>query len=324
MLVISHVVAGRGLAPLPARKRAADAVTSGSLAISSLIRARTSAAVPMVPAGAVMSGSPAGAVGSWLVMTGLRGRVGAAAALAGRGGGGEAVGEGAALGALGVQRGLGAGGALGGGLGQGTGGVGLRLAGGLQGGVLAGCLLTGGVQCLAGGLPGRGQVGGGPLGVVPGGRGRGVAAALGGGPFGCRRCGLVLGVRGALHGGLQLPGQDSGLRLQLAGLLSGSSGAGFGGGPGVFGGVGGLPRRGGRLGGLGRLGGGGGRVRLGAAAGRFGLGHHGGCPLGIGLGDLAVSRDASASNWARWPSTAPGPSGAGAGAGTPAVPRSAL
>ena len=138
----------------------------------------------------------------------------------------------------------------------------------------------------------------------------------------------MLGVRGALPGGLQLPGQDSGLRLQLAGLLSGSQGAGFGGGPGVFGGVGGLPRRGGRLGGLGRPGRGGGRARLGAAAGRLGLGHHGGCPLGIGSATCpaarAVSRDASASNWARWPSTAPGavrPRGGGTACG---APRSAL
>jgi hypothetical protein len=69
MLAVSHDTAGSGLAPLPSGNRAAAAVTSGSAAISSLIRARIPAA-PVVPAGTVMSGSPAAAAAVPPVMAG--------------------------------------------------------------------------------------------------------------------------------------------------------------------------------------------------------------------------------------------------------------
>ena len=82
--------------------------------------------------------------------------------------GGELVGEGAALGALGVQGGLGALGARDRGAGELPGGLGLRLAGGLDGRELACGLLAGGGEGFLAGPAGPGQCGGGALGVLPG------------------------------------------------------------------------------------------------------------------------------------------------------------
>ena len=200
--------------------------------------------------------------------------------------GGERAGEGASLGALVVQCSFGALGALGCSAGEGPGGIGLRLAGGLDGRDLAGRLLAGLLRGLLARAAGGGQSGGRVPGVLPGDGDDGVAFA-GGRIASCGRLrGVALGCPGAGQGRGELGCRGRGLLFQLAGALCCRLRTGLGLCPGGVGRVGGFPRRGGGLGGLGGLRGHGGRVRLGAAAGGLGLGQHRGDAPGIGGGDL--------------------------------------
>ena len=141
------------------------------------------------------------------------------------------------------------------------------------------------------------------------------------------RClhGLALSGLGSGKGGLQQASQLVSLRPQAVGLLLGCCGAGLRSCPAVFRGVSGFPGRRCGLGGLGGLRRGGGRVRLGAAAGGLGLGQHRSDPARPGrrtcADAAAASRDASVSSCDSRRSDASGPS-AGGGAATAAVPAS--